>query len=453
MDRFDDDRLAAELRAIRPEPTPEFKAQLDQRAAAGFPRRPSTSRSPFARLAHRLRSLSVGQFVVPAVGTAIALLAVAIVVVALSSSGGGSSSNAANEAVVGMVPGAGESGRAAEETSGGSEGAEATETAEAESSSEESAGGGAHQSHHGGNAPGAVYAPEVPSMKLPEKASSEKSKSSSSASESAEAGEAEAEEAEEAAPEEESQVFAPEVENGPTTASPAAGHRDVERGTSMILGTKPGEVAGASQEVFAAVANAKGYVLHSSVQSGSSGPTAATFSMLIPNRHLNEALAAFSQIGEARQRHDATNDITAPTVSATEELRDSNASIEGLLKELGNAESEEERESVETRLREERRRHAGIRASLEHLHKRASLAEVSLRIVTPRGAGATSPSKGSDGGWNVGDALHDAGNILTVAAGVLLIALAVLAPIALIALLIWLLNRFRVRRLRERALG
>ena len=166
----------------------------------------------------------------------------------------------------------------------------------------------------------------------------------------------------------------------------------------------------------------KGIVLHSSVQSGTSGPTAATFSMLIPNRNLNDALAAFSQIGEVRQRHDATNDITAPTVSATEELRDSNASIEGLLKELGNAESEEERESIEARLREERRRHASIRASLEHLHKRASMAEVSLRIVTPRGAGATPPSKGSSGGWSVGDALHDAGHILTVAAGALLIA-------------------------------
>jgi hypothetical protein len=77
---------------------------------------------------------------------------------------------------------------------------------------------------------------------------------------------------------------------------------------------------------------------------------------------------------------------------------------------------------------------------------------VSLRIVTNHGAGVAPPSK-NDSGWSVGDALHDAGHILTVAAGVLLIALAILAPIALIALLFWSLNRFRVRRLRERALG
>ena len=80
------------------------------------------------------------------------------------------------------------------------------------------------------------------------------------------------------------------------------------------------------------------------------------------------------------------------------------------------------------------------------------MSEVSLRIVTGRGAGVTPPSKGS-GDWSVGDALRDAGHILTVAAGVLLIALAILAPIGLIALLLWSANRFRVRRLRERALG
>src|SRR5262249_40117779 len=138
-----------------------------------------------------------------------------------------------------------------------------------------------------------------------------------------------------------------------------------------------------------------------------------------------------------------------------EELRDSNATVEGLLKELGDAEAEAERESVEARLREERGRHAAIRSRLDKLGKRASMSEVTVRIVTNHGAGVVPPpSKGTgNGNWGVGDALHDAGHILTIAAGVLLIALAVLAPIGLIALAFWLANRFRVRRLRERTLG
>ena len=120
---------------------------------------------------------------------------------------------------------------------------------------------------------------------------------------------------------------------------------------------------------------------------------------------MNGALAAISSIAEVRERHDATNDITAPTVSAAEELADSNATIEGLLKQLGDVETEAERESVEARLREERRHHAAIRASLDHLHQRASMSEVSVRIVTEHGAGVTPPSK-DDGNWGVGDALH-----------------------------------------------
>jgi hypothetical protein len=74
-----------------------------------------------------------------------------------------------------------------------------------------------------------------------------------------------------------------------------------------------------------------------------------------------------------------------------------------------------------------------------------------VRIVTDHGAGVTPPGNG--GSWGVGDALHDAGHILTIAAGVALIGLAILGPIALIALAFWLANRFRVRRLRERTLG
>jgi hypothetical protein len=407
MDRFDDDTLLAELREIRPEPRPDFAAELDERAAAGFPRRDSrASAGPFAKLADHLRDLrakSARQWMVPAVGLAIAVLAVAGVVVAVSSNGGpvGERLSVTTSSESSGGGGAIESESA---EAGGEEAGEAVEeTAEAE---------------------GAMHSGEI-----------------------AGGAEVEAEESSvEAAPLNGFSV------NGKAEAVPARGHRDIERSASIVLGTKPGEVAGAAAKVYSTVHAANGVVLNSSVESGRAGPTGASFSLLIPSRKLDDALAEFSKIAEVRSRHDATNDITAPTVGVTEELRDSNASIEGLLKELGNVETEAERESVEARLREERRRHASIRASLEHLHKRASMSEVSLRIVTNHGAGVVPPSK-DDSGWSVGDALHDAGHILTVAAGVLLIGLAILAPIALIALLFWSLNRFRVRRLRERALS
>src|ERR1700760_3203542 len=95
MDRFDDDTLLAELREIRPEPRPDFAAELDEWAAAGFPRRDSrASAGPFAKLADHLRDLrakSARRWMIPAVGLAITVLAVAGGVVAVSSNGGASS--------------------------------------------------------------------------------------------------------------------------------------------------------------------------------------------------------------------------------------------------------------------------------------------------------------------------------------------------------------------------
>jgi hypothetical protein len=445
MDRFDDDTLLAELREIRPTPRPEFSAELDEWAAAGFPRRDSrASAGPFAKLADHLRDLrakSARQWMVPAVGLAITVLAVAGVVVAVSSNGGAGSDLMTSAAT-------------SSEQSGG---AGAVETESAEAGSEE-AGEAVEET---AEAEGTAHSGER--LQNAQKSSKSSSKNAGAAGVPAEAtkgtmhaGEESSEEAEEGSVEEEAEEPAEErSSNGFSAATgkvETRGHRDIERSASIVLGTKPGEVAGAAAKVYSAVHAANGVVLNSSVESGRAGPTGASFSLLIPSRKLDDALAEFSKIAEVRSRHDATNDITAPTVGVTEELRDSNASIEGLLKELGDVETEAERESVEARLREERRHHAAIRASLEHLHKRAAMSEVSLRIVTNHGAGVVPPSK-DDSGWSVGDALHDAGHILTVAAGVLLIGLAILAPIALIALLFWSLNRFRVRRLRERALG
>jgi hypothetical protein len=453
MDRFDDDTLFAELRELRPVPRPEFTAELDGRAAAGFPRRPSrVGASRMSRLAdhlHDLRAKSLGQWMVPAVGLAIAVLATVGVIVAIGSHGGTGGD------LMTSAPSASE----AEESSGAGGAMSAESESGAESSVEEL---GSSSEVAGGEARMAPPAAQA-HVKAPKgqfegnffengKKAGGKEHGPSQAIESEPAEEAGGEIAEGPSEESaESEAFAPGV-NG-TAKVKTHGQRDVERSTRIVLGTKPDEVAGAAAKVYSAVHAVNGIVLDSSVQSGRTGPTGATFSLLIPSGKLNDALASFSQIAEVRSRHDETNDITAPTVGVTEELRDSNASIEGLLKELGNVETEAERESVEARLREERRRHASIRSSLDHLHKRASLSEVSLRIVTDHGAGVVPPSKGDGGGWSVGDAAHDAGHILTVAAGVLLIALAILAPIALIVLIFWTLNRFRVRRLRERALG
>jgi uncharacterized protein DUF4349 len=443
MDRFDDDTLFAELRELRPTPRPQFAAELDQRAAAGFPRGADTTASVFAPIVDWWQGMTPRRRLMPVLAVALAAVAVATGAVAISQSGGGN--GAAEDASLGMVT------SAPSEVGGGGAGEAAESSSSAEAMPSQKSGPGATAHHHGGGTGHGIPEYEVeksetamPGTGAPSSSSAESAGSEEGAAEEG-AAEYEAESSVEAVP-----TPAPGVKAAKTNA--AAGGRDVERSSYIVLGTKPGEVSTAAAKVFEAVHAAGGYVLNSSVQSGTTGATGASFELSIPSAKVNSALAAISAIAEVRERHDATNDITAPTVSAAEELADSNAAIEGLLRQLGDVESEAEQESVEARLREERRHHAAIRASLDHLHQRASMSEVSVRIVTKNGAGVTPPSK-DNGDWGVGDALHSAGHILTIAAGVVVIGLAVLAPFALIGLLAWAVNRFRVRRLRERTLG
>lgn len=81
MEPLREDQLIEELRALRPAPHPEFAAELDQRAAAGFPRRSRLPRPAFAFPKWpRLRLL------LPAGGLAVIAIAIAGVLVATNES-------------------------------------------------------------------------------------------------------------------------------------------------------------------------------------------------------------------------------------------------------------------------------------------------------------------------------------------------------------------------------
>jgi hypothetical protein len=361
-----DDQLIADLRALRPTPRPQFAAELDERAAAGFPRR-----SRLSRLGLSLPSLPAKRMLIPASGVAVVLIAV---VTALT--------------IVG------------------------SESSESE--------------------PHVLFSK---AETLPEKPRPETS---------------------EAAPEEANATAfeAPPLRAAGGAAGSAAlaakpsRPRAVERSAEITLAADPKDVADDASEVFEAVHAHNGIVMRSSTEEGRAGEAGATFDLLIPSARVEDAMAAFSEIDTVRSRHEATADITAPTVSAAELLKESRARIDSLLTQLEAAETEEEQEAIEGELRHERRHASRLAAQLTHLHKRADYSRVSLRIET----GGGSESSGG-GAWGIGDALDDAGHVLTVAAAVTLVALAVLGPIALIALLAWLTHRAWVRRERRRVLS
>lgn len=374
-----DDKLADDLRALKPTPRPEFAAELDERAAAGFPRR-----SPWPSLT--LPNWSPRRMLIPAGGVAVIAIAIATAFVAT----GGSESDGGNGYVqpLSQMP------------------------AEPVERSGFSGGGNEKSAPAAGGATAGVEEEAAPSNTAAQADAESYTRS-----------------------------------NGPENLL-SGRKRAVERSAQIVLAAEPGDVAEDSREVFEAVHAHDGIVLRSSTREGKAGGAGATFELLIPSARLGDALAALSEIDEVRSRHEATADITAPTVNVGELLQDSKARIDSLLGQLEAAETESEREAVEAELRQERRHRARLRSQLRHLQKRADFSRVSLRIET---GGAEDSSGG--GAWGVDDAVRDAGRILSTAAAVTLVALAVIAPIALIALLAWLTHRAWVRRERRRVLS
>jgi hypothetical protein len=362
-----EEQLIADLQALRPAPRPEFAAELDQRAAAGFPRRSRLPRFSFALPTKRL--------LIPAGGLAMVAIAVVTAVVVSNESGSGTES--------------------------------------------------------GGSMLGLTR--EVDSSSTPERLQQLEQAS---------------EPAKPAVGESSASAGATEIEPFSRDINPQPRNRAVERFAELVLGAAPADIADDAADIFEAVHAHDGIVMRSSTREGEPGVAGARFELLIPSAKLGDALAALSAIDEVRSRHEATDDITAPTVATGELLQDSKARIDSLLAQLEAAETEPEREAVEAELAQERRHRSRLRAQLQHLERRADYSRVLVRIET--GAGEESSGGGA---WGVGDALDDAGQILAVAAAVTVVALAILGPIALIALLAWLAHRAWVRRERRRVLG
>jgi hypothetical protein len=188
-----------------------------------------------------------------------------------------------------------------------------------------------------------------------------------------------------------------------------------------------------------------GFVARSSVTSGQE----ATFELRIPSAQLPRALSDLSRLAHVRERTQATEDITSVVVSARDRLDNARAERRGLLRRLARADTDVQAAALRARLRVVSRQIAAAKASLARAQNRARFATVDVEVVADRSAARPG---GGGGAWTPGDALHDAGRILELAAGVVLVAGAALLPVALVALLAWLAGRRAVRRRREAAL-
>jgi hypothetical protein len=162
-------------------------------------------------------------------------------------------------------------------------------------------------------------------------------------------------------------------------------------------------------------------------------------------------MGRLARLAAVRERADRSQDITAQAVSARKQLTDARAERAGLLRQLEDAVTLTETEAIRARLKLVSREIEAAKAGVRRIRNRADFSTVRVTLVAD--ASAVPPSDSDDdGGWSPADAAHDALRVLEVTAGVVLIGLAVLGPLAVLALLVAGSARWSIRRRRERAL-
>ncbi len=232
-------------------------------------------------------------------------------------------------------------------------------------------------------------------------------------------------------------------------ASPANG-RKIIQAAQLSVTTSPGRVDVVAQEVFDVVGQANGVVDNSSVTAGGPGGY-AQFQLSIPSGSLPRTMAALSALRYARvaSRTDTTQDVNDQYAADVRRLADARALRTALLKQLASATTQTQIGSLTARIHDAEASISSDQATVRRLNREVDYSQVTLSINA--GSAPVTASHG-DGGFTIGKAGHDAGRVLTVAAGVALIAAAVVVPLALLgALVLWIATAVRRRR-REQAL-
>jgi hypothetical protein len=251
-----------------------------------------------------------------------------------------------------------------------------------------------------------------------------------------------------------SSLAAPEsVPPAPSPGSPGTDgneRRKIERSASLTLATRPRTIDTVSARIQEVTRQQGGFVVSSTVSS-SAGGGGGTFELRIPTRNLDAAMAALSRLGAVRERAQRSQDITAQSVSARSRLKDAKTERQSLLKQLADAVTVQQTESIRARLRLVSAEIERARADVRRVDNRAAFSTVAVTLVADRSAGAPGTEE-DDGSWTPGDAAHDALRVLEVIAGIALIAAAIAIPLALLGLLTALTLRYTRRRRREHAL-
>ncbi len=237
--------------------------------------------------------------------------------------------------------------------------------------------------------------------------------------------------------------------SAPTIQPPTTG-RKVVQGAQLNLTASPNRIDDVAQEIYNVVGQANGIVENSSVTQGGPGG-AANFQLSLPSAALGQTMSQLSSLNYAQvvSRTDSSQDITDQYGAATRALGDARALRTSLLKQLANATTTEQVNSLNAQIHDAEASISSDQATVNRLNHQVNYSEV---YVTVQAKPVAAPVSHGGGGFTLGRAAHDAGRVLMVAAGVALIAIAALTPVALVVALGWWVASALKRRRREQAL-
>jgi hypothetical protein len=233
--------------------------------------------------------------------------------------------------------------------------------------------------------------------------------------------------------------------------APSTGGRQIIQGAQLALSARPARIDSVAQQVFDVIGAQNGVVNSSNVTAANNASGYAQFELSVPSANLGQTMAALSQLRGASvlSRTDSSQDVTGALGGAGRQLSNARALRTALLRQLAIATTATEIDSLKVQIRDANASIASDLATLRSMHREVDVSNISVTINASMAPGHPVSSGGS---FTIGRAAHDAGRVLVVAAGVALIALAVLVPLGMLAAAgLWLAYAIRRRR-REQAL-
>ncbi len=231
--------------------------------------------------------------------------------------------------------------------------------------------------------------------------------------------------------------------SAPSGAASTAG-RVQQLGASMSLAATPTDVQVVADRVARLAVSDGGFVENSHVQVQQAGASEANLVLSLPSARLSAALASLAGLAPVRAESQSLQDITNAYDAARRRLGDAAAERRALLRALSRATTQGQIDSLREQLSGARGAIARARSALEAVSRRASTAEVEVTVV--------GDAKAASEGLTLHRGLHDAGRVLVVTLAVLLIAAAILVPLALLIVALVTARRAWLRYRRERVL-